>query len=260
MSGELRSRRILITRPAHQSRGWRAQLEAAGATVDSIPMLAIEAIDSGPEQQAIKNHILNFDLADHSVFVSQNAVRIGFDWIEDYWPQLPKGPRYYAVGAATARALRERGVPVEADGDTMDSEALLALPALRDIAGQRALIFRGRGGRTLIGETLRQRGARVDYCELYRRLLPPDAPQQLAAYAQQPDAISVHSGETLANLAQCIGQSGRESLRDALLVCPSRRVAEQARELGFARVRAARNAGDSAMLEALRTGLAGRLR
>jgi uroporphyrinogen-III synthase len=260
VSGELRGRRILITRPTHQSRGWREQLETAGAIVDNIPMLAIEAIDSGPELQAVKNRILDFDLTDHAIFVSQNAVRIGFDWVEDYWPQLPKGPRYYAIGATTARALRERGVAVEAIGDTMDSEALLALPALRDIAGQRALIFRGRGGRTLIGEALRERGARVDYCELYRRLLPADAPQQLAAYAQQPDAISVHSGETLANLAQCIGQSGRESLCDTLLVCPSRRVAEQARELGFARVRAAQNAGDSAMFAALCAELSGTLR
>lgn len=251
MAGELRGRRILITRPEHQSRDWRARLEAAGAVVDSIPMLAIEAIDSGPELQAVKSHILDFDLTDHAIFVSQNAVRIGFDWLEDYWPQLPKGPRYYAIGAVTAQALRERGVAVEADGDTMDSEALLTLPALRDIAGQRALIFRGRGGRTLIGETLRERGARVDHCELYRRLLPASAPQQLAGYTQRPDAISVHSGETLANLAQCIEQSGRKSLRDALLVCPSQRVAGQAQQLGFTRVHAARNAGDRAMLAAL---------
>ncbi|WP_323845890.1 uroporphyrinogen-III synthase [Microbulbifer magnicolonia] len=254
--GSLRGKRILITRPAHQSRDWCELLQAAGAQVDSVPMLAIEPIDSGPPMQAIKQRILDFDQIEHALFVSQNAVRLGFEWLEDYWPQLPQGPRYYAIGAATARALRNHGVACASDGDSMDSEALLSLPALQQVAGQRILIFRGCGGRTLIGDTLRARGGRVDYCEVYRRILPAEAPAQLARYGTQPDAITVHSGETLANLAKCIEQSARDALFGVPIVCPSPRVADQARRLGFSRCGAARNAGDSAMLEALLAALA----
>lgn len=270
MQSCLRGKRILITRPAHQSRGWYELLRAAGAEVDSIPMLAIEPIDSGAQLQVIKRRILDFDQIDHAIFVSQNAVRLGFDWLEDYWPQLPQGPRYYGIGAATAHALRRRGVQCERRGDecasggettadtmpdTMNSEALLSLPALQQVTGQRILIFRGSGGRTLIGDTLRARGARVDYCELYRRALPAEAAAQLAQYSAQPDAFSVHSGETLTNLAQCIRRSGRNALFETPLICPSQRVADQARDLGFSRASAARNAGDAAMLEALRAAL-----
>jgi uroporphyrinogen-III synthase len=252
----LQGKRILITRPARQTHSWRAQLIAAGALVKSIPMLEIQPIESGPAAQQIKNHILDFDQYQHAIFVSQNAVQLGCDWLENYWPQLPLGARYYGIGAATGRALTDRGVLAEIGGHSMDSETLLALPALRSLKDERVLIFRGQGGRTLIGDTLRQRGARVDYCELYRRCLPSRARAQLAHCAQQPDAITVHSGETLANLAACIANSARIDLKQAALVCPSRRVATEARELGFTLVHTAENAGDRAMLAALKEALA----
>lgn len=251
----LRGKRILTTRPAHQSRGWCQLLQSAGAEVDCIPMLAIEPIDSGPGWQALKRRILDFDRIDHAIFVSQNAVQLGCDRLEDYWPQLPQGPRCYAIGAATARALRSRGIECASGGDAMDSEALLSLPALQPVEGQRVLIFRGSGGRTLIGDTLRARGARVDYCELYRRTLPADAAEQLKDYTGQPDAISVHSGETLANLALCIRRAARDALFEVAIVCPSHRVAEQAKALGFGCAVAAQNAGDEAMLAALQMSL-----
>lgn len=244
-------KRILVTRPAHQAVNWCAVLRDAGAAVDSIPMLAIEPIESGAPLRAIKRRILDFDQVEHAIFVSRNAVQFGCDWLDNYWPQLPLGPCYYAIGAATARALQERGIACTSGGDTMDSEALLALPQLQEIADARVLIFRGAGGRTLIGDTLGSRGARVDYCELYRRVLPEGAIQQLADYRARPDAIAVHSGETLANLAHCIEQSGRKTLLQVPLVCPSARVAAQARALGFAAPTEARNAGDSAMRAAL---------
>ncbi|AOS96607.1 Uroporphyrinogen-III synthase [Microbulbifer aggregans] len=257
MEKPLQGRRILVTRPSAQAAGWCRRLHSAGAEADCIPMLDIVPITDDSGCQAIKQRILDFDQIDHAIFVSRNAVRFGFEWLDAYWPQLPMGTRFYAIGAATAAALEEAGVQCQSGGESMDSEALLALPALQDLREQKALIFRGRGGRPLIGETLRERGARVDYCELYDRSLPDTAISQLAAYQHQPDAIAVHSGETLQNLAHCIDACSRDALRRALLVCPSARVAAQGRELGFAHVVAATNAGDDAMFEALRRSLQG---
>ncbi|QIL90496.1 uroporphyrinogen-III synthase [Microbulbifer sp. SH-1] len=261
MTSPLADRRILITRPAHQSDGFRDLLRARGARVDAIPLLEIAPITGGDEAQAIRNLVMDFDQFEHAIFVSQNAVQYAFDWLDDFWPQLPQGPRYYAIGAATARAIRARGAepesdPLEADASPMDSEALLDLPALRNPQGQRVVIFRGQGGRTLMGDTLKARGARLEYCELYQRLLPADATEQLRAYAHLPDAIAVHSGETLDNFAAALSASGRQALLQCPLICPSQRVATCARELGFASAHAATNAGDNAMLAALESVLA----
>lgn len=261
----LAEKRILVTRPAHQSAGWSALLQAQGAVVDCIPLLDIAPVEDGDSARAIKNLILDFDQYDHAIFVSQNAVQYAFDWLDDYWPQLPQGPRYYAIGAATARAIRARGAEpetgntgegAESQPSTMDSEALLALPSLQQLQGERVVVFRGEGGRTLIGTTLQERGARLDYCALYRRTLPSDAAEQIIAYPHTPDVITVHSGETLDNLHQVIEATGRKSLRQPLILCPSDRVAASARALGFPRVHAAVNAGDDAMLAALKDALA----
>ena len=258
-SSVLAGQRILITRPAHQSAGWRRVLEEQGALVDSIPLLEIAPVQAADAVQAVKNRILDFDQYDHAIFVSQNAVKYGFDWLDDYWPQLPNGPRYYAIGAATARAIRQRGAEPEAcDGHTMDSEALLALPPLQKPRGERVIIFRGQGGRPLIGETLAARGARLDYCELYRRLLPAAAEDALRKYRQAPGAITLHSGETLENFHRALGAvdtSQRPALRECPLILPSQRVADSARALGFPNVFAAANAGDIAMLAALQDAL-----
>ena len=57
--------------------------------------------------------------------------------------------------------------------ERFDSEALLALPELETVAGKRIAIFRGEEGRELLGDTLRARGASVEYVACYRRVQPP---------------------------------------------------------------------------------------
>jgi MFS superfamily sulfate permease-like transporter len=78
-----------------------------------------------------------------------------------------------------------------------DSEALLALPQLEQVAGKRIAIFRGVGGRTLLADTLRSRGATVDYVECYRRRRPDaDAGPLLQRWADV-SAVTIASAETL---------------------------------------------------------------
>jgi hypothetical protein len=102
-------------------------------------------------------------------------------------PQRGGGPEWPArtlaavVGQGSRDALAEHGLAparllVPTDG--ADADALLAEPALLEIAGWRVLVLRGETGRDDVAATLVRRGATVDELRAYRRV---DAPWTEAA-------------------------------------------------------------------------------
>ncbi|MGH8449572.1 uroporphyrinogen-III synthase, partial [Pseudomonas sp.] len=160
--------RVLLTRPAEESMALAASLSEAGIFSSSLPLLDIEALPVTAEQQAVFADLGRYCAV---IVVSKPAARLALRQLDRAWPQLP----WFSVGAATAQVLADHGLNVHYPQTGDDSEALLALPALREaIAGQgaRVLILRGEGGRELLAERLREQGASVDYLELYRRFLP----------------------------------------------------------------------------------------
>ncbi len=254
----LAGQRVLVTRPSHQAEPLCQALAAAGAEPIRFPTLAIEAAEAYCDNlQPLKHCFLELDRYDVVIFVSANAARLGYDWIDQYWPQLPVGILWLAVGNATAQALIERNIPARLANTGMDSESLLTLPQLQQLAGQRVLICRGQGGREFLGDTLLTRGAQVDYAELYRRICPDYTEQDVESiiYKSLPSVILVNSNESLDNLDRLSrGVSGKlpiKQLRQQLLIVPSARVADNAMQLGYTRVRTAANATDQAMLEAI---------
>jgi uroporphyrinogen-III synthase len=100
--------------------------------------------------------------------------------------------------------------------------------------GRRVVIFRGAGGREVLGAALRGRGAAVEYAECYRRVKPMlDAAPLLEAWSRPGlDAIVVTSSEGLRNFADMIGPDGRERLPETPLFVPHPRIAEAAQGLG----------------------------
>lgn len=254
----LTGQRVLVTRPAHQAEALCQQLHSLGADVARFPTLAIAPTPTdAPGYAALKARFLDLDHYRRVIFVSANAARLAHDWIDRYWPQLPVRIDWLAVGDATARTLETLGIPARSAEGAMDSEALLALPALQRPDGERILICRGEGGRETLGETLRARGAQVDYAELYRRIRPPyeDRDVESIIYKKLPSAMLVTSAEALSNLVDlCRGRQHPfpwQRLCAITLVVPSRRVAEQAAALGFSHVRVAANATDGAMIATL---------
>ncbi|WP_275576186.1 uroporphyrinogen-III synthase [Aquitalea magnusonii] len=75
-----------------------------------------------------------------------------------------------SVRPAPGRLARLSGQDILFPTAGSDSEALLALPQLADVAGQHWLIVRGQGGRALLADTLCARGAQVSLAEVYQRV------------------------------------------------------------------------------------------
>jgi len=249
---------VLVTRPAGQAAGLCRLVEDAGFEAVLLPAIEIrEAADLGA-LQALSASLHTYDLA---VFISVNAVTRGLDYIlaRRDWPKQVK---IATVGASSADALRGYGLaPDLVPAHRFHSEALLALDELQDMHGKRVVILRGNGGRELLHDTLRARGAMVEYVEVYRRACPEIDPQLMRSLLRPGalDVVTVTSNETLENLFAMAGHEGWPLLRTLPLVVASERQALLAQELGFEHTAmVAENAGDAALLEALKT-FAGRL-
>lgn len=229
----LAGRGIVITRPAAQATTLAQLIEARGGRAILFPVLEIlEVADAGP-LTALIDRLETFDFA---IFVSPNAVEKAMSAIRAR-RELPHRLQFAAIGLGSRRALRRHGVTsVIAPAARYDSEALLDLPELRAVSGKRIAIFRGAGGRELLRDQLIARGAQVEYAECYRRARPEtDAgPLMEALRRGEVDAFVVTSAESLQNLYDMLGESGRRDLERTPVFVPHPRIAASAHALGLA--------------------------
>ncbi|MFA7592275.1 MAG: uroporphyrinogen-III synthase [Thiohalobacteraceae bacterium] len=251
--GPLAGRSILVTRPVHQAGELCRMIEVAGGRAVRFPVLDILPASDPTGVQAALARLGDYDLA---IFVSTNAVSHTLAALtpRPWPPQVAVA----AVGSATARALTAQGLEAIHPPHEFTSEALLALPALQQMAGRRVLILRGDGGREHLRAALLARGARVDYLEVYRRAQSAADPTALLAeWRRGIDAVLLASGETLRQLQAIIGTLGEPLLRTATLVVAHARTAELARSLGAGgTIVVAADATDAAMLAAVTRHLA----
>lgn len=238
--------KIAVTRPRDQAGALAQAITDLGGQAILFPLLEISApADSGPLRDAA-SHLDRLQLL---VFISPTAVRQGMPPLLAQGP-LPATLRVATVGQGSATALRALGVEnVLAPTEQFDSEHLLALPELQNVAGWRIAIFRGENGRELLGDTLKDRGAQVEYIPCYRRLPPSQGLGELLE--AKPDALTVTSSEALGYLWKMADEAGRAALRALPLLAPHERIAAAARALGW-QTAIATAGGDKGLLAGLK--------
>ena len=248
MTQGLLRRTVLVTRPAQQAVALAQAIQTAGGSAFVFPALEIEAVPA----IELSESLARLAEADSIIFISPNAAQYGMAALHSGGCKLPASAQCLAVGPGTARVLAEYGVNGVVTPDGQDSEALLALPQLQAVAGKRMVIVRGVGGRPLLADTLRARGAEVNYLECYRRVRPQaDASSLLACWQGGGiDAVTVTSAETLHNLAALLGEAGLPLLLRTPLFAPHEKIAEAARRFGVAHV-IATPGGDAGLVDGL---------
>ncbi len=241
---------VVVTRPSAQAARFLGLAREAGADCIPLPTLAIEPLAVPP---AVREAVLAA-VWDWVVYTSANAV----DGAVAALGRLPVARHVAAVGRATASALERHGAVVTLRPDSADSEGLLATPELGAVAQRRVLLVKGAGGRALLRDTLRARGATVAALEVYRRSTAPvDAPalERLRNILQSaPDrlAVAVTSTAVLEGLLRIVPPALVAALTAVPLVVPGARVAATARRHGWrGRIVTAATAEDAAMLAAL---------
>jgi uroporphyrinogen-III synthase len=226
--------RLLVTRPVAQATHLCSLLEADGFEAIRFPSIEILDPPSLYELEALSEELDNVDLA---VFVSVNAVQKGVEFILDRrdWPEHTA---IATVGARSAEALLPYGLSTDyVPEHQFNSEALLAMDELQDMSGQRVVIFRGNGGREHLYDSLLDRGAEVDYVEVYRRTCPvaDEAALQVLLEPGYLAAVTITSNETLQNLFDMVGAAGQPQLLELPLIVVGERQAALARQLGFSK-------------------------
>jgi uroporphyrinogen-III synthase len=242
---------VVVTRPEAQAGPLCLAIEAVGGRPIRFPVL--EILDP-PDADAVLAAIDRLDNYDMAIFISPNAVNRTMNLIRAR-RQLPATLKLAAIGRGTARELKRCGIPTPIyPRQRFNSEALLAMDEMQAVSGTSIVVFRGDGGRELLGDTLRARGARVDYVETYRRARPDANVDALMRHWARGEvqAVVVTSGEALRNLFDMVGKLGQQWLRRAQLVVLSERTAELAGEMGFKTPPiVADEASDQAVIDAL---------
>jgi uroporphyrinogen-III synthase len=239
---------IAVTRPLEQAQSLCKAIEQHGGVAIEFPLIAVSAID---DYQRFEQQIRQLPDTDWAIFISTNAVDFAMPRVLKQFGQLPEQLKFAAIGQKTAHALIQYGVnKVLIPQNRYDSETLLALPEMQNVAGSTIAIFRGVGGRELMAETLRARGAHVYFAESYQRTNPQETTALLGSQWRQNklDAVIVTSSEAMRYLLQMT--AGEDWLQHVTLCVNHERIAEEPRQLGL-KVLVAAAPGDEAILQCL---------
>lgn len=245
---------VLSLRPRGQHAGLRAAAARHGARTLALSPYAIEPRADAPTRATLQEALL----ADIVLYTSPNAVAMAAA-MQSLAPR--RGQAVLAVGSGTQRALRRQGIDAPAPG-RMDSEGLLAMPQLADVAGRRIGLVTGIGGRNMLAPALRRRGAELVRADVYARVPLPLSPR---AQAKLRDALAaprcvllpLGSDEALQRLLVELPAALRKPLAGIAIAGASARLAEVARAAGFRRIAVGSDARPTALLRAAIDAFAG---
>lgn len=139
-----------------------------------------------------------------------------------------------AIGPATARALRARGLRASVVPEEYRAEGLLKALGRKSWRGKRVLLARAAKARDVLPRMLARGGARVDVVSVYRTVVPRASRARIAkVFGRQPDAITFTSSSTVRNFFALLGRKrARQALRGVAVATIGPVTSRTARALG----------------------------
>jgi len=246
--GLLKGLHVAVTRPVNQAKSISEAIYRHSGDVIYFPLISIAPLENYDEFEQV---IANLEHVDWAIFISTNAVDNALPRILRKFSNIPRNLKFAAIGHQTAKELSIYGIHQVLTPQTrFDSETLLALTEMFDVVNKNIIIFRGVGGRDVMADTLKSRGAKVTFAECYSRINPQTDTQFLNNEWQQGhlNAIIVTSSEAMRNLLVMASKS--EWLRHVTICVNHARIAELPLKFGF-KVLVAESPGDDAMIKCL---------
>lgn len=242
---------LISLRPVGGHDGLRRAAARAGGRVLALSPWRIEAHDDAAARRALREALG----CPRVVFTSPAAVHAA----AALGPlKTKRGQLFLTVGEGTRRALARAGVPDAQAPTRMDSEGLLALPAMTALQrGDVIGLVTAPGGRGEIARQLTARGIGVRRADVYARVpvaLPAARIAQLHTLldeAASPVFLALSSGEAFGQLLAEWPARASKALRRVTVIAASERLAGLAREQGFKRVRVAASARPADLVAAV---------
>ena len=167
-SSPLKGRRIVITRPRDQAAGWRAHLEALGATVIELPLIQVT---KDYDKQVLVEVFAEIGQYEWLVFTSANGARFFFEEFRRGFDDIRAlGLAQIAVvGEATAEVVRAQHLRVEVQPKKANAEELARMLMEREsLDSAKVLVITGNLNRDTLVEMLSDARAIVDRLPLYK--------------------------------------------------------------------------------------------
>lgn len=249
VKGPLRGVRVVVTRPEGQAEGLLRGFREAGAEVEWLGLLEVTA---PTDVEPLRRAAAEVDRFDWVALTSANAVAPLFDLLPG---GLPASVAVAAVGEATARALRKRGVEPRLVAAKGSGQGLAEEMAAReDLRGVRVLLPLAGDARPDLAAGLRAAGAEVTAVIAYEKRLAAAAGERAAALfpAGMPLGWVTFTSPRLAStFAELIDrQAGRwgERRRTLLAASIGPTTSAELRRLGVEPAAEAATPGDEALI------------
>lgn len=246
----LQGLRILITRPEKQANDLCELIEISGGVAVRFPTLEIVPLDINP---VVVDTFMVLDRFHWVIFISANAVKFA-QKVYNIGSKISSHTQVATIGKATAKASVETGIRVDLiPAAPFNTESLLKASAMQNVKGLKCLVVRGKGGREVLGDCLRERGAKVNYVEVYQRLQPKTDISPLVESWQNKsiNVIVVTSGEALHNLVEMMKPKAFYLLETTLMLVISSRLKAKALGMGITHVMITSEASDSGIYDVL---------
>jgi uroporphyrinogen III methyltransferase / synthase len=190
----LAGRTVAVTRARAQSSGLARELQQLGAHVVQAPAIRVRPLPGPPLDPS------GYDLV---CVTSANAASELFARLAAGGrdARALAGARIASIGAGTSSELAAHGITADVTAERSTGEGLA--DALADAPVLRALVVRARGGRDVLPEALRERGAQVDVLDLYESVAEPLS-SETAAAVRGADYVTFTSSSTVRNLLDAL--------------------------------------------------------
>lgn len=228
----LAGKRVLVTRPAHQSGEFAQALQSRGA----IPVLAPAIAMLPPDDPAAAQRAVN-TVSENAwvVFTSANGVRAFFNILKERREdaRIFGAAKIAAIGIKTSQALLERNVYADLVPQTYVAEDLADALIAASQPGDAILIYRAEEARDVLPDRLREADRDPRVVTAYKTVLTDDP--QFAEKVAQCDVLTFTSASTVRGFAHNLhGQAAAaRAAQGKLVACIGPITAEEARKTGF---------------------------